>query len=451
MTEHTATEPAQHGEDPRQTQIYMRSDRVEPGDSPGQAQVIDKGTTRAEPVPARTATTPRRSTRIKTGPSKPPTARDMRAKTRTINKQVIGSKRNNAKNASRKRIASLVNTQRKIDEATPPPPKTGEDAARRHPDTVRAPIFTYHVPCPKSKRAPAPITQEEPEIEPAAAAATRRTSWKLDEKMRGKTNINPPLAGISRGALNQFMGNAFLEELKNTTINATPTAIEEVANGVVHPVTKETITKYKKLIEDPLLRDTWAKAMCKELGRLCQGFGETEGTDTMRFLDLEGIKSIPKDRVVTYARIVVDYRPQKADPNRVRITAGGNLIQYPGELTTRTSDLRTTKIMLNSVISTRGARYMTADAANFYLATPMERKEYLRIAVELIPQEFMESYNLQDKVKNGYVYYEIVRGMYGLPQAGILANKLLKERLAVHDYYEVAHTPGLFTHKARPI
>ena len=41
--------------------------------------------------------------------------------------------------------------------------------------------------------------------------------------------------------------------------------------------------------------------------------------------------------------------------------------------------------------------------------------------------------------------------MYGLSQAGILANRLLKKRLTVHDYYEVAHTPGLFTHKTRPI
>ena len=118
--------------------------------------------------------------------------------------------------------------------------------------------------------------------------------------------------------------------------------------------------------------------MCKELGRLCQGFGETEGTDTMRFLDLEGIKNTPKDRVVTYARIVVDYRPQKKDPNRVRITAGGNLIQYPGELTTRTSGLRTSKIMWNSTISTRGARYMTADAGNFYLETPHGEKGVLK-------------------------------------------------------------------------
>ena len=41
--------------------------------------------------------------------------------------------------------------------------------------------------------------------------------------------------------------------------------------------------------------------------------------------------------------------------------------------------------------------------------------------------------------------------MYGLPQAGILANKLLKQRLAQHGYYECKHTPGLWKHKWRPI
>ena len=93
---------------------------------------------------------------------------------------------------------------------------------------------------------------------------------------------------------------------------------------------------------------------------------------------------------------------------------------------------------------------MVANEDSFYLATPMEWKEYLQTAVVLIPQEFMDAYGLHNKVKNGYVYCEIVRGMYGLPQAEILANKLLKERLAVHDYYEVAHTPGLFTYKQGP-
>ena len=61
--------------------------------------------------------------------------------------------------------------------------------------------------------------------------------------MYGRANINPPPAGVSRGALHQFMGSACLEELKKTTINATPLALEEVANGVVHTVTKETIKK----------------------------------------------------------------------------------------------------------------------------------------------------------------------------------------------------------------
>ena len=73
------------------------------------------------------------------------------------------------------------------------------------------------------------------------------------------------------------------------------------------------------------------------------------------------IDNIPSDLTVTYTRIVVDFRPPKYDPNRVRITAGGNLIVYPDELTTRTADLITTKIMWNSVLSTPGAGYMCID------------------------------------------------------------------------------------------
>ena len=66
--------------------------------------------------------------------------------------------------------------------------------------------------------------------------------------------------------------------------------------------------------------------MCLELGRLSQGYKNEQGTDTIKWMECEDIKHIPKNCTVTYARIVVDYRSQKADPNRVRITAGGNLI-----------------------------------------------------------------------------------------------------------------------------
>jgi len=94
--------------------------------------------------------------------------------------------------------------------------------------------------------------------------------------------------------------------------------IEEVCNGVVHPITKETITKYPELMHDPLLKKLWVPAMSKELHCLAQGKeGVTSGTHTIFFLSHNEIKCIPKDRIITYARIVIDHRPQKDDRNRV--------------------------------------------------------------------------------------------------------------------------------------
>ncbi len=52
---------------------------------------------------------------------------------------------------------------------------------------------------------------------------------------------------------------------------------------------------------------------------------------------------------------------------------------------------------------------------------------------------------------NGWIYFEIYRGCYGLPQAGILANNLLHEQLEEEEYYEAHSTPGLWKHKWRPI
>ena len=96
-----------------------------------------------------------------------------------------------------------------------------------------------------------------------------------------------------------------------------------MANAVVHPVTKETITKYTKLADDPITAPTWTHTMCKELGRLSQGYQNTKGTNTIKFLTHKEIKNIPADQTVTYPRVVVNFRPQKPDPNRICITAGG--------------------------------------------------------------------------------------------------------------------------------
>ncbi len=234
---------------------------------------------------------------------------------------------------------------------------------------------------------------------------------------------------------------------------APSTDIKHFAAGVTHPVTGEVITDYRKLMKDPATWDVWTRAFGKEIGGLAQGDNNTRelGSDTIFFLNHQEIANIQKDRTVTYTRIVVNYCPQKADPNRVRITAGGNLINYPGELTTHTANIPAAKIMWNSVISTPGACYACFDLKNFYLGTPLDQYEYMHIPFALIPDHIIQQYKLYEKVKNGYIYMEIWQGIYGLLQVGILANKLLKERLLPYGYVEVANTPGLFKHKTQTI
>ena len=125
----------------------------------------------------------------------------------------------------------------------------------------------------------------------------------------------------------------------------------------------------------------------------------------------------------TYARIVVDFRPQKEDSNRVRITAGGNLIQYAGDLTTRTVDLTVTKLVWNSVVSTAGVKCAVFDVGNFYLETPLDEYKYMKMPLELFPQWTRGQYDSDTHAYKGFVYWEIRKVIYGLPQAGALVNK----------------------------
>ena len=111
---------------------------------------------------------------------------------------------------------------------------------------------------------------------------------------------------------------------------------------------------------------------------------------------------------------------------------GGDRINYPGDVATKTAD--TTKLILNSVVSTPDAKFMTLDVKNFYLNTPLKRYEYLRIPINLIPKEVIQQYQLHFITHYHHVYVEIRKGMYGLPQAGLLANQLLESRLTLDGY-----------------
>ena len=131
------------------------------------------------------------------------------------------------------------------------------------------------------------------------------------------------------------------------------------------------------------------------------------------------IPNIPKDPTVTYARVVVDHRPKMEDANQIRITAGGNLINYPGKIMTRMADITTSKLHWNSVLSTQNAKYMCLNIKSFYLSSPLNQYKYMQIAFVLFPLWIIEQYQLKGKVHNGHIYLEMRCAVWGLPQASI--------------------------------
>jgi hypothetical protein len=131
--------------------------------------------------------------------------------------------------------------------------------------------------------------------------------------------------------------------------------------------------------------------------------------------------------------------------------AGGVRINYLEDTGTPTADMTLFKVILNSIIS-KGARCMTIDLKDFYLNTPMKQPEYMHLKMTDIPEEIIGQYKLRGiATPDGYVYTEITKGMYGLPQARIIAQELLEEHLSKHGYFQSKIIPGLWTHLTRPI
>jgi hypothetical protein len=73
-----------------------------------------------------------------------------------------------------------------------------------------------------------------------------------------------------------------------------------------------------------------------------------------------------------------------------------------------TDDLTTVKLLFNSTISTPGASFYRIDLTNFYLNTPMEPYEYMRLGLDILPQEIVNKCGLTNIVDaNRWVYVKI--------------------------------------------
>jgi hypothetical protein len=75
----------------------------------------------------------------------------------------------------------------------------------------------------------------------------------------------------------------------------------------------------------------------------------------------------------------------------------------------------------------------------------------MKMLLSRFQEEIVNKYNLNALAVDGWVCIEIRKVIYGLRQAGLLANQLLQTRLAPFGYYPARHTPGLWLHKTRSI
>ena len=169
------------------------------------------------------------------------------------------------------------------------------------------------------------------------------------------------------------------------------------------------------------------------------------------------IRDVPKDRVISYynPQLTRKRRPEETCPGgieyRVRGTYGGNRGDYKGPTAAETADITTVKLVLNSVASDPEAQWLTTDISDFYLGTPMDTPEYMRVPLKYIPAATMEKHNLAGLVHNGAVIMQLNKGIYGLKQAGRLAQQRLIKHLADHGYHQTEHTPCLFKHDTNSV
>ncbi len=116
------------------------------------------------------------------------------------------------------------------------------------------------------------------------------------------------------------------------------------------------LLKSRQLMNSLKYKKAWSLSAANEFGQLANGIEGriTNSTNTIEFIFQH---KIPADRIkhVIYRQFVCLVRPQKAEPNQMRFTVGGDRINYPGKVATPTAKMLVAKMLFNSIISTKGA------------------------------------------------------------------------------------------------
>jgi hypothetical protein len=189
------------------------------------------------------------------------------------------------------------------------------------------------------------ISQDE-DYNPTPKRCTTRSQSIMQEAMLSCIDISNPTYKISPPQLSQ---------------RKFPTTwLCEMATSVIDK--NRELLEYRHLIANPKTKAVRAHLYGNKLSRLAQGMpGQNTGTNTIIFILCN---QVPCNRTknVTYGLIACLIQPEKVEePNRTRLIVGGDRVHYHGNAGTPTADLLTVKLLINSIISTMGAKFMTMD------------------------------------------------------------------------------------------
>ena len=351
-------------------------------------------------------------------------------------------------------LASLLSPPEPHTESiiTPPSVPTPSEAVAANETVITSTVPPFQVQATMDQ--PMPVTND---AQPAPTGYTRSGAGRVRQANRrnrdqGSASTAQPLQRVAVTAeciskptsLNQetrsFIGRHRGVALYAAQLFGTRRRLKSgSANAALNLDERGRPLKYRSAINGPN-RNVWLGAGEIELDKL----HDTGTINAVHYSD------IPRDRIgdITYYNPQVKEKPdgEGGVKHRVRGTIGGDRINYPGAVAAKTAELEVVKLLLNSVMSDKNGKFMTCDITDFYLGTPLPRKEYLRIPVQFISPEIMERRGLQKFIHNGAIYFEVSKGMYGLPQAGLLAQERLVAHLAEHGYTQSKNVPCLFTH-----
>ena len=91
------------------------------------------------------------------------------------------------------------------------------------------------------------------------------------------------------------------------------------------------------------------------------------------------------------------------------------------------------------------------DTKYFYLNNMVDIEEYIVIYISMIPQKFVDKYNIKEKSNNGYIFARVTKVMYVLQQDRWISHDSLVKNLEPYGYLPSIKPPGLWTHNSPPI